>query len=373
MKWFNSSQIFIVLAGFVAVAVPGGGTAKADFTFGEPVNLGPTINGPQSEICPSVSLDGLELYFNSRHPVVNHGSWDIFVAKRATMDDDWGTRVRLGHNVNISRDEMMPRLSPDGLELYYDVHDRPGGYGSFDVWVNKRPTKDSAWGPAENFGPLVNTAGNEGTVWITSDGLELYFSSTRPSSGFSPSPIYRSTRATTEDEWEEPVRLGPPVDGPSVDLIASISADGLALFISEDEFVGHYRAGGYGSTDIWMTTRPTIDSKWATPVNLGPIINTSDREIGGCVSPDGSTFYFDSIRPEGYGRSDIYQAPIIPIVDLNGDGIVDSADMCIMVDHWGTDNKLCDIGPMPWGDGIVDVQDLIVLAGHLFEEFPVVE
>jgi hypothetical protein len=40
-----------------------------------------------------------------------------------------------------------------------------------------------------------------------------------------------------------------------------------------------------------------------------------------------------------------------------------------MVDNWGTDNKLCDIGPMPWGDGIVDVEDLKVLAEHLFEDY----
>lgn len=57
----------------------------------------------------------------------------------------------------------------------------------------------------------------------------------------------------------------------------------------------------------------------------------------------------------------------------NGDGIVDSLDMCIMVDHRGEDYSLYDIGPMPWGDGIVDVQDLIVLAEHLSEEFPPVE
>jgi len=44
--------------------------------------------------------------------------------------------------------------------------------------------------------------------------------------------------------------------------------------------------------------------------------------------------------------------------------------MCIMVDHWGENYSLCDIGPMPWGDGIVDVEDLIVLAEHLFEESP---
>jgi hypothetical protein len=53
-------------------------------------------------------------------------------------------------------------------------------------------------------------------------------------------------------------------------------------------------------------------------------------------------------------------------IDFNGDGIVDAADMCIMVDHWGEYYPLCDIGPRPWGDGVVDVQDLIVLAEHLF-------
>jgi len=63
---------------------------------------------------------------------------------------------------------------------------------------------------------------------------------------------------------------------------------------------------------------------------------------------------------------------ITPYVDLNGDLKVDLADMHIMVDHWGENYSLCDIGPMPWGDGIVDAQDMIVLAEHLFEEvFPI--
>jgi hypothetical protein len=64
----------------------------------------------------------------------------------------------------------------------------------------------------------------------------------------------------------------------------------------------------------------------------------------------------------------MWQSSITPVVDLNSDGIVDSVDMCIIVDYWGTDDLLCDIGPMPWGDGIVDVQDLIILSEHLFEE-----
>jgi len=57
------------------------------------------------------------------------------------------------------------------------------------------------------------------------------------------------------------------------------------------------------------------------------------------------------------------------IADVDRDAIVDSADMCMMVDHWHTDQPYCDIAPVPFGDDIVDVQDLVVLAENLFEDY----
>ncbi|MHC4581645.1 MAG: Kelch repeat-containing protein, partial [Planctomycetota bacterium] len=57
-----------------------------------------------------------------------------------------------------------------------------------------------------------------------------------------------------------------------------------------------------------------------------------------------------------------------PLLDFNWDGIVDSIDMCILIDNWYTDNPRCDIAPLPFGDGIVDIQDLTELSEHLFEE-----
>jgi hypothetical protein len=86
------------------------------------------------------------------------------------------------------------------------------------------------------------------------------------------------------------------------------------------------------------------------------------------ISGDGSMLYFDSMRPGGAGGVDLWQAPIALIVDFNGDGIVNAADVVIMIEHWLTDYSLCDIGPMPWGDGIVDVKDLIVLSEYLFTD-----
>jgi hypothetical protein len=130
-----------------------------------------------------------------------------------------------------------------------------------------------------------------------------------------------------------------------------------------------FRPGGYGQSDMYMTRRKSTADPWEPPVNLGPDMNTNSYDSMPRVSPDGSVLYFTSSRPGKLGGfCDIWQVPIIPIVDFNGDGIVDSADMCIMVDQWGTSEPLCDIGPTPLGDGIVDVHDLIALAEHLFEE-----
>ena len=67
--------------------------------------------------------------------------------------------------------------------------------------------------------------------------------------------------------------------------------------------------------------------------------------------------------------STVFELTINPTPpDFNGDGIIDSTDMCIMIDKWGEDYTLCDISPVPFGDGMVDVEDLKVLAEHLFEE-----
>jgi hypothetical protein len=77
--------------------------------------------------------------------------------------------------------------------------------------------------------------------------------------------------------------------------------------------------------------------------------------------------------PDELGKADIWQAPILPVFDFKAGGTVDSTDMCIIVDHWGSDESLFDIGPMQWSYCIVDIQDLIVLTKHLFKDSPFFE
>jgi uncharacterized protein (TIGR02246 family) len=53
------------------------------------------------------------------------------------------------------------------------------------------------------------------------------------------------------------------------------------------------------------------------------------------------------------------------VLDFNGDGKVDNADVSILVGYWNTGEPVCDIGPTPLGDGIVDARDLRVLTEYL--------
>jgi len=58
------------------------------------------------------------------------------------------------------------------------------------------------------------------------------------------------------------------------------------------------------------------------------------------------------------------------IGDLNGDGKVNSEDICFLIKQWHTDDTICDIYPQPAGDGIVDIEDLIQLAMYINMDAP---
>ena len=348
----------------VSVSVIGllGSSVKADFVFGKPTNLGPNINSSSWTNLCWMTADGLGMYIASNRPG-GYGSLDLYVATRESTDDDWGPPVNLGPTVNTPGFEGHGCISADGLELYFLSVNRPGGSGSNDLWVTTRATKADKWGIPVNLGPTVNSSSQvpHGAT-ISSDGLSLYFASNR-AGGSGSSDLWVVKRATLSDPWGPPANLGSAVNSSTFDLWPNISADGLALFF------GSGRPPGLVPDDIWVTTRATVSDPWGLPVNLGPRVNLSAADDD-CpsISADGRTLYFTSNRPGGYGSYDIWQAPIIPIVDFNGDEIVDIKDLVILIEHWGTNETRCDIGPMPWGDGKVDEKDLEVLMRYWQQE-----
>jgi hypothetical protein len=343
---------------------------RADFVFGEPENLGPVINTAWYEGAGrGFSDNGLSLAFVRIPPGTNHA--EGWLATRPSADAPWETPVKQG-NVDFETALRDPNIaacfsefmSPDGLEVYFS-DSRPEGLGGYDIWMMTRETKESDWGPVVNLGPPVNTEHDDWQFVLSPDGLELYFcddtDAPRPG-GSGNVDIWVARRESLGAPWGETVNLGPNVNSAAWDSAPYLSPDGLLLFFDSR------RSGGYGSFDLYMSRRATLSDPWQEAVNLGPVVCASAYDESPQVSADGSTFYWGSERPGGYGRCDVWQASVIPIVDFNMDGAADCLDICDLVDHWGTNNSLYDIGPTPFGDGVVDVQDLIVLAEHMAAE-----
>jgi len=348
----------VLLFTLVLAMTPAMDAVKADFTFGTPTVV-PNVSSVWGDAHPSISADGRELYFESDRPGGN-GDGDIWVATRETIDDDWRTPVWLGTTVNSSSTDWYPSVSADGLSLYFTSR-RPSGSGGTDIWVTIRKTTSDPWEPPVNLGSTVNKSGDEWESSISTDGLTLYFTCAW-SGGSGTYDLWVTTRETKEAPWAPAENLGPTVNTSSGDAAPSISADGLTLFFCSSRPGG---ANDFNRYDLYVTRRSDTDAHWRESRKLGPPVNSSFADMCPSVSSDGRTLYFFSNRPGGPGGWDIWQAPILPVVDFNGDGIVDTADMRMIAGHWGEDYPLCDIGPTPLGDGTVDAQDLIVLTDYL--------
>ena len=122
--------------------------------WGPPENLGPLINSPYLDSCVSISKDGLTLIFSSnRHTgIVNSTDRDLYVSKRASVNDPWGEPQPLTM-LNSPVWDSCPALSLDEHRLYF-TSARPGGCGDRDIWVSYRRDRrdDLGWEAPVNLG-----------------------------------------------------------------------------------------------------------------------------------------------------------------------------------------------------------------------------
>ena len=364
MRYYKHPQIeFILIAWLICLLLNMVGSVRADFTFGIPTKIGPMVNSWRDDYSPCLSADGLSLYFASTR-LGGLGGYDLWVSTRETTSDDWGPAENLGPFVNSPDEDVSPAVSPNDLELYFTSF-RAGGQGGADIWVAKRQTTTEPWGQPENLGPLINSPAHEVTPSLSADGLKLYFAFGQEN-GEARSSLYVANRDTIDAPWSIPVRLDPVINSENCQWNPTISSDGLLLFFS-DYWNSAARSEGIGATDIWLTMRASKESDWISPVNLGQPVNTSFIEDSPMISPDGSTLYFSSdafVVLAGWNNLDIWEVPIRPLADFDDNEYVGLSDLLRLAESWGQNDPLCDIGPMPWGDGVVDVADLDVLVDH---------
>jgi Tol biopolymer transport system component len=238
------------------------------------------------EDTPRLSDDELTVYFDGR--LGTDANLNIYVAKRGRVTDGFGAPVRLDTVSDTTFDDWHPSISRDGLEIFLESSKD----GTSHVYVATRTTALAAFS-APSVADRVN-GGDAFQPFLTADGTELWFTSTRPG-GLGQTDIFHAIKA------------GEVLDAPIAEVELSsaawestpmLSADKLTVYFSSD------RPGGAGMVDIWRSHRTSVQDGFPAP-KVVPELSSSANEFPGWLSPDNCRIYLTSSRS---GNPDIYMA-----------------------------------------------------------------
>jgi Tol biopolymer transport system component len=214
--------------------------ASTDGQWNNPRPLGPNINSKMSDGAPWLSSDGLSLYFASRRPG-GYGRMDLWVSTRPTLSDSWSKVVNLGPAINTPGDEYHPSLTEDGLTMYFSGFwfPRKGSIGQSDIWVTKRRSLSDPWEVPTNLGANINSGYLDRDPFIAADGSFLLFCSRRPG-GYN-DDIWIAERTAINSSFGRPIPISSPVNDFGDDGCPFLSSDQSTLYFLSSRDDGNYR------------------------------------------------------------------------------------------------------------------------------------
>jgi len=197
-----------------------------DSPWGPPKPLDSPINTAAGESGPCLSRDGLSLYFASNRPG-GLGNFDIWVVTRQTTDAPWGQPTNLGPAINTSAYDNHPSISADGLSLYFDSRrfSLSQKWLSQNLYVAHRASPIDGWGPCEIFADAIPSSRTKYSPDLLPDGLTLFFDSFTTSRD-----LWVMARPSSNAPWTQATALKPPMNTPYIDTDPSMWVDGCILY-----------------------------------------------------------------------------------------------------------------------------------------------
>jgi outer membrane protein OmpA-like peptidoglycan-associated protein len=259
---------------------------RTDNGWTEAVNLGGRINTDQWESQPCLSPDKRDLYFASRR-FGGYGGSDIYVS-RMQPNGKWGDPENLGPTVNTAGDEQCPFIHADNQTLYFTSNGLLG-YGDHDLYFAKKGPGNN-WAKPVNLGYPINTINQEGTLFIAADGKTAYYSSDR-SEGKGGLDIYsfelREAVRPNKTLWvkgrvfDNKTKKGLPSAVELIDLatkqpLSKVQTDEtgnylITLPVGKDYAFNVNRKGYLFYSDHFFLSKSTPDSTYEKNIPLQPI------------------------------------------------------------------------------------------------------
>lgn len=223
-----------------------------------PQELEDEVNTEFDEGTPSFSADGNTMYYTycAQDPEGPRTA-EIYISSRSSAKWGKGTRA------TIVKDSVTalghPSISPDGKYLYY-VSDAVGGLGGKDIFRSK-VLGNNSFGPMENLGQEINTAGDELFPYCR-DSVTLYFAS-NGHPGMGGLDLFKATQDST-GHWKVE-NMGAPINSMGDDF--GITFAGQA----EKGFFSSNRNDARGYDHLYSFELPTIT------ISIEGIVNDVDE------------------------------------------------------------------------------------------------
>lgn len=221
---------------------------NGDWIWSASKNIGPPVNTRENEGAFSASPDGKFLFFTSCSRPGGVGRCDIWYTARE--GETWTEPKNLGQPVNSREWESQPSISADGVTIYF-ASNRPGGFGGTDIWYSKKT--NGKWGNPINLGPGINTPRDEQFPFIHNDGTTLYFTSEGlPGMGKSDIFLTRSING----KWSTPMNLGYPINTSGDEWNFIVNRSGDVAYFSSSGLSPNYGGMDIYSVELYEDARP---------------------------------------------------------------------------------------------------------------------
>ncbi len=216
-------------------------------------NIGPLLNNGYGSFVSSVTPDGNTLLLGGRYAPSGDdpGEFGLWLTHRTA--DGWSYPARAVVKDYYSEGVTgMPTfvefcLSNDGRTIVLSL-DRKDSYGGKDLYVSFLQP-DGTWSAPKSLGPDVNSAADEATPFLASDGKTLYFASDGFAGYGSMDMFFTRRLDSTWQRWSEPENLGPQLNTPGFDAYYTVPASGeYAYFVSTEN--------SFGQSDIFRVKLP---------------------------------------------------------------------------------------------------------------------
>ena len=220
--------------------------------FGDPILIGGPVNSTGISVHPSISGDGLIIYYQSKTtPAGTSGPDRIYRATRPNTLTSFGTGT------------IVPELEPPNAGDY-DLTPFIGGGGTRVVFASSRghavPDFDLYEAPVLVDGGLGAPAPisivnanpeRDDTPVLSADGRTLYFTSYRLNPVSGDFDIFEAKRGAFAGDFSAPIQIN-ELATPSYEAPGWVSLDGCRMYLLSNRVVD----GGAGALDLFITSKP---------------------------------------------------------------------------------------------------------------------